>query len=128
MGFAIERTGRDEPASPIASVDEEVVAALTLEVLGNAAPTLVAAPGCDLRCSSPPPLVRCRLNLNSYDQAAYLRHEIYVRAVADRHVDVRASAPQPLHRREFPNVALLPWLERRHTLEHTFVRAPVARW
>src|SRR3954451_6683358 len=98
MGFAIERTGRDEPLSPIAGVDEEVVAALALEVLGNAAPTLVAAPGCDLRCPSPAPLVRCRLDLNSYAQPAYLRHEIDVWAVADRHVDVRTSARQPLHR------------------------------
>jgi hypothetical protein len=105
-GASAYSSGRNEPAPPVADVDEEKVASDSVEAFDQPAPAAVAAAGRDGHVPAIALADVRRLDLDAREAIAEVRDEVHVGAVAKGHEDLGAVASQPAHRRQLADVGL----------------------
>ncbi len=113
----LDQVRRNAPASPVTGDDEQVLAPFRAEALDQ--PLQLWLP---LACIPPPPTDPFAGRSTSSPAPAAAAHpapptKVPVRAVAQRHTDLRPPAGEPFHRRQ---LAQIPLSSPRHVPKHTF--------
>src|SRR5204863_9935243 len=81
---AIDGLSWDQPSSSVGYQHEEPVTTRCAEVLNDAAPALVAAPGANHDFPTSVPVARCRLDLHAMKPLSVVGDEVAVRTMSDR--------------------------------------------